>query len=263
MSSANVNLNSRQALLVRLEDQAVLLDIRSNEKMYPASLTKIMTAIIAIENLSSLEDTVLLENEVFSYIYTCDASVAGFQPLEKVRAIDLLYGALLPSGAECSIGHADYICGSEKEFVKLMNKKAMEIGMYDTHFENVTGLHNDNHYSTVNDVALMLQYALKSDTFRRIFTTRRYSTSGTNIHPDGITFQSTMFRRMDILTFNGITIVGGKTGYTNLAGQCLASLAQKDGESYILVTAGAAGTPQTEQLHIADAYKAYKSCLYN
>jgi len=256
-------INSQEALLIQLDDQEVLLDINSSQKIYPASMTKIMTAILAVENLSDLEELVFLGDEVFSYIYTADASMAGFQPNEEVRAIDLLYGVLLPSGAECSIGLAKRISGSEDNFVELMNQKAKALGMEDTHFANVTGLHDDNHYSTVRDIATLLEYALQNDTFRQVFISHRYSTAATNIHTDGITFYSSMFQMMDGAEFDGGIILGGKTGYTGKAGQCLASLAEKDGTEYILVTAGAAGTPQTEQLHIKDAHEIYENYLPN
>jgi len=262
-AKSSLYINSQEALLIQLDDQDVLLDINSSQKIYPASMTKIMTAIIAVENLPDLEEPVFLGDEVFSYIYTAGASMAGFQPNEKVRGIDLLYGVLLPSGAECSIGLAMQISGSEDNFVKLMNQKAKALGMEDTHFANVTGLHDDNHYSTVRDIAALLEYALQNDTFRQIFTSHQYSTAATNMHPDGITFYSSMFRMMDEAEFDGGIILGGKTGYTSKAGQCLASLAEKDGTEYILVTAGAAGTPQTEQLHIKDAHEIYENYLPN
>src|SRR5699024_6501471 len=129
----------------------------SDEKIYPASLTKIMTAIVAIENLPDLDEQIYLSEDMFEKLYSENASMAGFLPNEKVAAIDLIYGALLPSGAESCIGLADAIAGSEKSFVKLMNEKAEELGMNDTHFTNSTGLHDRNHYTTVNDIAKLLK----------------------------------------------------------------------------------------------------------
>ena len=257
LNSSSRELHSPYAILVRLKDQKVAFETRSEEKIYPASLTKIMTAIVAIENISDLKEPIILQKEIFQDLYEADASMAGFLPGEEVPAIDLLYGTLLPSGADASIGLALRVSDSESEFVKLMNKKGKQLGMGDTHFTNVCGLHADNHFTTVKDIATLLQYALKNKTFRRIFTSTRHSTASTNLHKDGITFYSTMFGKMDTYEFDGGRILGGKTGYTVESGLCLASLAEKNGTEYILVTAGAVGDHQTDQYHIMDAFTVY------
>lgn len=140
-------LNSPNAILTRLTDDTVLMQKNSEEKIYPASLTKMMTVLVAIENLPDLQEEIKLTSSTFQGLYEADASMAGFKPGEQVRAIDLLYGAMLPSGAECCIGLADQIAGSEQNFVKIMNQKAAALGMDNTRFENATGLHNENHYT--------------------------------------------------------------------------------------------------------------------
>lgn len=251
-------LHSPCAILVRLSDKAVLMQKQNNKKIYPASLTKMMTAIVAIENLKDLQEEVELPSAIFQPLYKENASRAGFLPGEKVPAIDLLYGALLPSGAECCIGLADKIAGSEQNFVKKMNQKAEQLGMNNTHFVNSTGLQNENHYTTVKDLSILLSYALQNKTFREIFTSSRYSTAATNKHPDGITFTSTLSQNLEDHTLPGGEILGGKTGYTDEAGLCLASLARVNGKEYILVTAGAQGDHQTEQYNIDDARAVYK-----
>jgi len=185
--------------------------------------------------------------------------MAGFQPGEQVRAIDLLYGVMLPSGAECCIGLADQIAGSEQNFVKIMNQKAADLGMDNTHFENAIGLHNENHYTTVKDLAILLSYALQNDTFREIFTSSRHSTPPTNKHPRGITFYSTMFEDLSNQNIIGGEILGGKTGYTDEAGLCLASLAKVGKQEYILISAGAKGDHDSEQYNITDALAVYNS----
>jgi D-alanyl-D-alanine carboxypeptidase (penicillin-binding protein 5/6) len=252
-------LSSSSAILVRLNDKEVLYKKSSEEKIYPASLTKMMTAIVAIENLTDFNQSIELPSDMFQQLYDEDASLAGFLPGESVPAIDLLYGVLLPSGAECCIGLSDYIAGSEAAFTALMNQKAEELGMMNTHFTNTTGLNDSEHYTTVEDLSLLLEYALQNDTFREIFTSAKYTTSNTSIHPDGITFYSTMFKNMDSPAFNGGSILGGKTGYTSEAGLCLASLAEKNGNEYILITTGARGNHDTKQYNIEDALFVYAS----
>jgi D-alanyl-D-alanine carboxypeptidase (penicillin-binding protein 5/6) len=252
-------LNSPNAILIRLKDHTILLHKNSEEKIYPASLTKMMTAIVAIENLPDLKGKIKLNNSAFQGLYEADASMAGFQPGEQVRAIDLLYGVMLPSGAECCIGLSDLIAGTEQNFVEIMNQKASDLGMDNTHFENATGLHNENHYTTVKDLAILLSYALQNDTFREIFTSSRHSTPPTNKHPGGITFYSTMFEKLNNQKIINGEILGGKTGYTDEAGLCLASLAKVGKQEYILISAGAIGNNRSEQFNISDAVTVYNS----
>ncbi|MBR0598025.1 D-alanyl-D-alanine carboxypeptidase family protein [Sinanaerobacter chloroacetimidivorans] len=259
ISISSDKLNSPHAILIRLTDATVLMQKNSEEKIYPASLTKMMTAIVAIENLPDLKGEIKLTNSMFQGLYEANASMAGFQPGEQVRAIDLLYGVMLPSGAECCVALAGQIAGSEQNFVKIMNQKAADLGMGHTHFENTTGLHNENHYTTAKDLAVLLSYALQNDTFREIFTSSRYSTQPTNKHPGGITFYSTMFEVLNNQNMIVDEILGGKTGYTEEAGLCLASLAKVGKREYILISAGAKGDHHSEQYHITDAVAVYNS----
>lgn len=252
-------LNSPNAILIRLDDNAILLEKNSEKKIFPASLTKMITAIVAIENMPNLKDEIKITNSTFQGLYEADASMAGFQPGEKVRAIDLLYGAMLPSGAEACIGLADHIAGSEQEFVEMMNEKASDLGMVNTHFENATGFHDKNHYTSVKDLSILLSYALQNDTFREVFTSSRYSTPPSNKHYGGITFYSTLFKKLNTQNINNGEILGGKTGYTVEAGLCLASLAKVGQQEYILISAGAKGDHRTEQYNITDAIAVYNS----
>ena len=247
-------INSSYAVLMQAGSGRVVGDINGETPMYPASMTKIMTTIVAIENLSDLNQEITVTNDMIANLYAQDATQAGFQPGETVQAIDLLYGVMLPSGADCCIALADTIAGSEEGFVELMNQKAEKLGHENTHFCNTTGLHADDQYSTAKDIAELLRYALKNSTFREIIESPYHSTPGTNVHPDGITFYSTMFKNLSDTTVIDGKIMGGKTGFTSEAGCCLASFAEIDGIEYILVTAGAyqAGTP-----HIDDAVKLY------
>ncbi|OUO25851.1 D-alanyl-D-alanine carboxypeptidase [Eubacterium sp. An3] len=256
----NIDLNtlySPYAVLVDLESGNVLAEQNSAERMYPASLTKIMTALIAIEETEDMEQTTTLPSDIFPSLYEENASLAGFQPGETVTWKDLLYGVMLPSGAECCLTFARQIAGSEGAFVDLMNKKAEELGMNDTHFSNATGLQDKKHYSTVRDIAVLLRYALENETFRQVFTARRYSVPPTAYHSEGFTFYNTMFQAMDNAGISDDDILGGKTGYTEKAGLCLASLAEINDREYILVTAKADGNHYTEPYHVIDAENVY------
>lgn len=225
-----------------------------NEQMYPASMTKIMTAILALEKCPDLDETMTVPSDIFDALYSEQASTAGFEPGEVVTVKDLLYGVMLPSGAECCLTLARSISGSEEAYAELMNQKAQKIGMRSTHFVNCTGLHDDDHYSTAKDIAKLLRYALNNVDFRAIFTSQSHAMSATDIHPDGFTVYSTMFRALGDRGFTGGKLLGGKTGNTSQAGLCLASLAEVKGKEYILVTAKA---EDAGDAHVTDALKVY------
>lgn len=250
-------IDSKSAILIRLTDGQVIAEKEADTRIYPASMTKIMTAIVGLENISDLNQLITIDRETYDRLYLEGASMAGFVPGDQVKAIDILYGVMLPSGAECCVGLAEYLFGSEAAFVEKMNEKAAGLGMADTHFVTSTGLHDPEHYTTVRDLTKLVTYALKNETFRTIYTAHEYTTSPTAGNPEGLHFLSTMFKKMETSAVNGGEIEGGKTGYTSDAGQCLASLAQVNGTEYILVTAGAQGSPSTEPYHVWDAIQVY------
>ena len=252
------SLNSHCALLLRLSDGKVLMAKNSGEKAYPASLTKIMTVLVALEDLSGKEDTFTLPEDIFPPLYSEGASMAGFLPCETVRTKDLLYGALLPSGADAAVALAYRVSGSESAFVEKMNQKARELGMDHTYYKNATGLHQEGHVTTADDLSLLLQYALNNAEFREIFTSARHTVPPTNLHPEGFTFYSTLSESLEGVEIPDGDILGGKTGYTPEAGLCLASLAEVGGTEYLLITMGAPANHQTEPYHITDAVSVYQ-----
>lgn len=252
---------SSHMILMDVETGKIINEQGKDETIYPASLTKIMTALVAIELLGEkgLNQIMVLPESIFQTIENENASVAGFLPGEKVKAQDLLYGMMLSSGADGALGLAVNLKGGEEEFVQLMNEKAKSLGMNYTHFTNVTGLHNDNHYSTLSDLALLLYKALDNETFRKVFTASMYETGKTNMHPDGMLLESTLFGKMSVDALEDLNVLGGKTGFTYEAGLCLATLANVDGKEYILITAGAKAQSAAGALHIIDAVKVYSA----
>lgn len=261
---------SQNAVLIDAETGSIIKSLNADTESYPASVTKIMTVLVAIENCDNLNDTYTMPQNIYDYLYYQDLSVAGFERNEEVKIEDLLYGIMMRSGAECCLGVAQYISGSEDAFVTLMNQKAQELGLEHTHFVNCTGEHDDNHYSTVYDMAQILRAGLQNQSFRDIISAHVYTTNGTNIHPNGLTFYSTFDQCLYSYDAGGATMIGAKTGYTSQAGQCLASFAQIDGHEYILVTFGAmlaeGQSSQTSHLHANDAiniYSRYYLYLHN
>ena len=255
----NVDLSmlvSPYAILLDGESGSVLASKKGDEKIFPASMVKVMTVLTAIRSISDLDATTTMSAGFYDELYAQDASRAGFEPGEAAKLCDLLYGALLPSGAECCMQLAIEAAGSEDAFVELMNQNALDMGLVQTHFTNATGLHNEEQYSTPHEIGEILRTALKNKTFYQVFTTHSYTVQPTAVHPDGFTFWSSLFKNITDDSVNGGKIMGGKTGYTDEAGHCLASMAEINRKEYILVTAGWAQTDDT-MYHISDAFRAY------
>lgn len=251
-------IKSNNVILYNLNDDSILYEKNSEDKVLIASMTKIMTAIVSIEHIDNLDEKLILTNDIFSSL-TNDLSFAGFKPNEEITYRDLLYGALLPSGADATHSLAIFISGSEEEFVKLMNEKAKEIGMINTNFTNTIGIEDNNnmHYSTVKDVALLLKYSLKNKEFKKIFTTEKYTTSDNLLN-----FKSTKLRMSEKNGIDLSFIKGSKTGYTSKAGLCLASIANYNNVNYLLVTAGA--DYKTNKInHFLDAKNIYEYYFTN
>jgi len=230
-------LDADYAVLVDCDSHKILAQKNSDVRMYPASMTKLMTIIVAIEHTENFQDTFTMTQDILNDLWEQDASMVGFSAGEPCTVMDMLYGAALPSGADATTGLAVYVAGSERAFVRLMNQKVKELGLKNTHFMNTSGLHDENHYSTAEDMAVILEYCLQNELCRQVISTVNYITTPTEEHPDGIYLLDTMFKRMDGDEVSGITIKGGKTGFTDEAGHCLASYAETpDGHCYIAVT---------------------------
>ena len=228
-----------RALLIDYDENRVIaMKGQPDARIYPASMTKMLTIVTALEHIEDYEARFTFTEEQLNPLYEQEASMAGFLPGETVTMDDLLYAAALPSGADGTLGLALSTAGSEELFVSWMNEIVDKLELKNTHFTNPSGLHDENHYSTPEDIALILEYCMQNDECRRILATYTYTTSKTEQHPDGIELYSTMFSRMYGTEVDGIKICGGKTGYTDEAGQCLANWAETpDGHRYIAVTA--------------------------
>lgn len=230
IKALELDINSNNAILYNTKEDKVVYEKNSTEKVSIASLTKITTAIVAIEHIKDLDEKVTITKDDFKGLYEANAALAGFRVGQEVTYKDLLYGLMLPSGAEAARSLERTVAGSEDKFIKLMNDKAKELKLENTHYTNPTGLDDDNHYSTAKDVLTVFKYALKNDTFREIVTTSKYTTSDKSI-----TFRSTLSR----VNLSMDYIKGGKTGTTGNAGLCLATLANYDDTDFILVTTNA------------------------
>ncbi|MBQ2518041.1 MAG: D-alanyl-D-alanine carboxypeptidase [Clostridia bacterium] len=227
--------------LYEADTGTVVYQRNAEAKAYPASTTKIMTAIVALEHCSDI-----------NALYTCGweaqngfgskSSLLGLKYGYVVSIKDMLYGLMLCSGNDCGACLAVATAGSIDNFIALMNEKAAEIGMTGTHYTNPHGLHDDNHYTTAYDMALLMQHALKNDVFREIIKTIEYTVTEVN----GKFTKTIQTSNKFLFTKEGVDwdkneyeyAIGGKTGETNVAGYCLVEAAQKDGVTLIAVLMG-------------------------
>ncbi len=230
-------LDARNALLMDETNGRMLYGKAEKEKAYPASITKIMTALVTLEHCSDLEATVEVLEEDFQGVAS-DASKAGFKVGEVVRILDLLYGLMLPSGNEAANVLARVVAGSVDRFVLLMNQRAAELGCEGTHFVNPNGLHDDNHYTTAYDLYLIAREAMQHETFAEIANTAQKTLPATNLQAERKVYTTNM------LIFNRsydsyyAYCKGIKTGYTSQAGYCLVSTAERKGSQLISVVLG-------------------------
>lgn len=237
----DLELYSSSAVLVDVQSGTVLAEKGMDGKIYPASMTKVMTLLVAAENLPDLDATFTMTQAIIDPLYLAGASMAGYVNGETVTMRDLLYGAVVPSGAEATEALAQAVAGGEEAFVAMMNEKAAALGLTNTHFMNTSGLHDENHYSTVREIALILQAALENETCTEILSAENYRASETEQHPDGLAMTNKfLYRVHHEYALNGAEITAAKTGYTAEAMNCCASAGTSpDGRSVICVTANA------------------------
>lgn len=215
-----------------LTDDKMLFSLNSDVKTEIASLTKIMTVLVAIENVSDLDESVTITSKILNTV-SWDASVAGLEVGDVVTYRDLLYAAMLPSGADATNALAISIAGSIDGYVELMNAKAKSLGLNSTHYENVTGLDEDNHYSSVDDVIKLLKYSLNNEIFKEIYTTRNYTLT------NGLKVSASVNFYNKIMDLDTSLILGSKTGFTDDAGYCISIYFKSDDHDLIAVTLNA------------------------
>lgn len=232
--------DAKTAIIIDKSTNKVIAARNPHTKAYPASTTKIMTLLVAAENIKDYNDTFAMTTAITDPLFVEGASVAGFLNKEVINMTDMLYGLILPSGADAAVGLAVKIAGSEEAFVEMMNEKAKELKLQNTHFANVTGLHDENNYTSAYDLAIILDTAIKNPICREILSTPKYTTSVTDKHPEGISFVATLFTYLKGDEPETAVIHGGKTGFVNASGYCIASFGTSNDslKDYIVVTLG-------------------------
>lgn len=235
---------SKYAILIDLKTNTVLAEKNPDAVINPASMTKIMTALVAAERQKNLNALCTITPDVTDYCFRNGCSAVNFCAGEQIPVRDLFYGTILPSGADAAMTLAKSAGGSQQGFVALMNDKLKVLGLSKTaHFTNCIGLYDKNHHCTVRDMAVILRAAVENDFCRQVLSTRTYTTSATVQHPGGLTVSNWFLRRIEDKDMGGISVQCAKTGYIHQSGSCAASYAtDAAGDGYICVTGMSAGS---------------------
>lgn len=226
-------IHSSNVGVYNIEDMSLIYGKNIDERISIASITKVMTAIVAVENVEDVYNSVKIDyNQISKWLYE-ELSIAGIYDGQELTYYDLIATMLIPSGADSAIFIASNIFKNYNEFINKMNEKASELGMNSTHFSNPVGYDDENNYSTIEDVAIMMNYALKNNTLKDILTMKKYTTSDNKL---------TVYSTLDSLAIKyGVQIdkiIGGKTGTTQNAGRCLASFSDDEGVPLLVIVVG-------------------------
>ena len=250
---------SSRGILIDVESGDILAAKGAHKRIVPASMTKILTVLVAAEHITpeQMDDKVEITIDITDYSYSNDCSNTGYEVGEKVTVRDLFYGTILPSGADSAVALATYVAGSHEKFVDMMNEKLEEMGLSETtHFTNCVGLYDEDHYSTPYDMAMIIKAATDNEWVREVMSTHTYTTSKTKQHKEGLTVSNWFLRRIEDKDTYG-EVLCAKTGFVAQSGSCAASLAaDKNGKEYICVTAGSTSSWRCIYDHV-ELYQKY------
>ncbi len=252
MQTLDLDLHSKRYMLVCLNDFKVLYGSGIDEKIYPASLTKVVTLDTVVKYANSLDDTSKISNEDYYELIEENASLAYLKVNEDYSLLDLLYALVLPSGGDAGRALENYFSNNNLNLIDLMNENMNSIGCTSSNFTNSTGLHNDNLYTTLDDYAKLVIDTLNNSTAKKILKSYTYTLD------DGLTVKSTLSYLENY--FDDIEIYGGKTGFTGQAGENIMILYTVNNRSFLLILSGAEGNPyiEGENYHIIDAISVLK-----
>lgn len=234
----NVVTSSKSIYMENLDTGAIVYEKNADEKLPPASLTKMMTYIVVCENVPDLENTMVTVTDEALAGLDPESSVMGLTSCigQQVSVLDLLYGLMIPSGNDAALVLANFVGdGSVDSFVDMMNSKSGQLGCNSTHFVNPHGLYDSNHYSTARDLAIISKYAAEKPYFTEIESKVTYNVSSVNLNLETTNYMIDPSYPKYYYEY----VEGGKTGYTDEAGKCLSSTAKKDDYHYMCIALGA------------------------
>ena len=255
-----IEISAKSGMLVSLDTGEVLYENNIDDKVYPASITKIMTGILMLESDKYSPDAkIAMTKEALDLVLGTGSVVSNLKEGEEITQRDLLHYVLMASSGDTTYLAAAYYGGSVEAFVSLMNEKATELGLSGTHYSNPVGLHDDENYTTVRDIYTLTKYALKNEEFKEITSTPRYTVAATNMS-DERTLTTTNYLQNTTTNYYYQYAKGVKTGFTDEAGRCLVSTASYNGYNYMCVLMGC---PAKSNRHFADSKALYRWAFNN
>ena len=229
---------AKAALLYEMNTDTLLYAFNPDERLYPASLTKVMTCLVALDLIEDLDEIVTVPQSLVDRV---DASGSGMDLVggEEISMRDLLYGLMVESANDAAMTIAEHLCGSEDGFVGKMNQKAMELGCQNTNFMNVHGLHDEQHYTCARDMAKILREAEKNPVFQELYSTRSYTVPATNKSEERkMVTTNYMMSEAVYKSYIDHRVIGGKTGFTTPAGRCLVTVSESGNMKLLSVVLG-------------------------
>lgn len=243
----DAEIDAAHAALADLSTGKIIASRKADEIIYPASMTKVMTLIVVVENLPDedcLKDEITVSEDIYEQMKAAGSSGIGMVAGEKMTVESLLYALMLKSDGIAACELARYVAGSVEDFVELMNQKAEKMGLSNTHFENPTGLFHQNHRSTAREIASIMAYAMNMKLCRKILLTQSYVAPC--VGADGQKFNYNLYHNLTVTQFervpdnqpDTVKVAAGKTGFTDESRYCLVTYAESsDGHGYVCVTA--------------------------
>ncbi len=256
---SGVEITANAAMLVSLDTDEVLYEKNADKKVYPASITKIMTTLIILESEKyDPEAKIAMTEEALDLISGTGSSVSLLKAGEEITQLDLVYMVLMSSYGDCSLLAAVHYGGSVENFVNMMNSRAAELGLTGTHYENPIGLHHEQNYTTARDTYILTKFALQNETFKEVCESTRHtvqtSMSGQRV------LSTTNFLQDNTTNYYYTYAKGVKTGYTDEAGRCLVSTASYNGYNYMCLVFGC---PPNEKKHFTESKELYRWAFNN
>ena len=250
-------ITANAGMLISLDTEEILYSKNIDKKVYPASIAKIMSAIVVLESDKFVpEQKIAMTEEIDSYVTGTGLSVSNIKVGEEITHLDLIYTVLMSSFADCTYLAAIYVGGSVESFVDMMNAKAQELGLTGTHYSNPVGLHEEETYTTVKDIYVLTKYALKNETFKKVCSSKRYEIAPTNMSDKRI-LSTTNFLLDNTTNYYYPYATGVKTGFTDEAGRCLVSTASYNGYNYMCILMGCPDSSQNKY-HFSESANLYR-----
>ena len=248
-------INAKAGMLVSLDTDEILYENNIDQKVYPASITKIMTTILMLESEKyDPEGKITMTKSALDTVLGTGSSVSYIKEGEEFTQLDLVYLVLMSSYGDCTYLAAEFYAGSVESFVTLMNQKAAELGLKNTHYQNPVGLHDESNYTTVRDIYVLTKYALQNETFKTVCETNRYTMPATNMSDERTLVTTNSLQDPNTNYYYRGRAKGVKTGFTDEAGRCLVSTATYGNYNYMCIVMGC---PPKEKKHFSDSIALY------